>query len=266
MSILSPSVAVVTGANRGIGAEIARQLAHKGFLVFVGCRQLHDGDVVASSIRAAGGQARALALDVSDPASILAAVESVSAQVGQIDALVNNAGIALEGFNLDIVRRTLAVNFYGAERATFAFLPLLARQGKVVMVSSGMADRSALGPSLRARFSTPLSRAELHALLADFEQSVATGQHRAHGWPQSAYRVSKLALNVLCETLSRELADDPRDLVINACCPGWVKTDMGGPSADRSVEEGADTPVWLATLPADGPRGGFFRDRAVASW
>lgn len=266
MSKPSQPVAVVTGANRGIGAEIARQLAQQGFFVFVASRHPHDGEIVAAALRASGGHAKALALDVTDAASVARAAETVRGEVGQIDVLVNNAGVALEGFNLDVVQRTLAVNFYGAARTTDAFLPLLAAHGKVVMVSSGMADRGALGPSLRTQFSQPLSRAELFALVQQFEQAVATGHHRAQGWPQSAYRVSKMALNVLTETLTRELADDPRQLLVNACCPGWVRTDMGGPSADRSVEEGADTPVWLATLPKGGPRGGFFRDRAVASW
>ena len=132
------------------------------------------------------------------------------------------------------------------------------------MVSSGMADRSALIRRCAPAFPPP-SRAELHALLADFEQSVATGQHRSHGWPQSAYRVSKLALNVLCETLSRDLADDPRDLVINACCPGWVKTDMG--TERRSQRRRRRRHAGLAGDAARrrSPRW-FFRDCAVASW
>lgn len=266
MSNQPQPVAVVTGASRGIGKEIALQLARQGVYVFVGCRTHSDGEAVAAMIRAQGGNAAAVSLDVTDADSVAAAAQLVQSQVQQIDVLVNNAGVAIDGFNLDVVQKTLAVNFYGAQQTTDAFLPLLRSHGRIVMLSSGMGDRSALGPKLRARFMSPMTRAELTALLAEFEQAVAVGQHRAKGWPQSAYRVSKIALNVLTETLARDLATDPRKLLVNSCCPGWVRTDMGGPVAEREIDEGADTPVWLAMLPADGPTGGFFRDRAIAEW
>ncbi len=266
MSNHAQQVALVTGANRGIGAEIARQLARQGVYVFVGCRSLADGVAVASSIGTQGGKATAVSLDVTSADSVSAAVQVVASEVGDIDILVNNAGVALDGFNLEVVQKTLAVNFFGAQRTTDAFLPLLRPHGRIVMVSSGMADRSVLGPKLRARFAALFRRADLAAQLSAFEQAVATGQHRQQGWPQSAYRVSKIALNVLTEVLVQELASDSRKLLVNSCCPGWVRTDMGGPAAEREIDEGADTPVWLATLPADGPTGGFYRDRAIAEW
>jgi carbonyl reductase 1 len=259
-------LALVTGASRGIGAETARQLARHGYLVLVGARELSAGESVAEEIRLQGGQAHAVSLDVAYPQSVAAAVKGVRERFAGLDALINNAGVALSGFNHAVVKQTLAVNFYGAMQVTDGFLPLLHPHGRIVMLSSGMADRSVLGPDLRSRFSKPLSRAELTSLVEEFAQAVADGTHSRLGWPSSAYRISKMALNVLTETLAREQQHDPRRLLINACCPGWVKTDMGGEQADRSIEEGAETPVWLAMLPPDGPSGGFFRDRAAASW
>ncbi|MEO7328550.1 MAG: SDR family oxidoreductase, partial [Minicystis sp.] len=120
---------------------------------------------------------------------------------------------------------------------------------------------------LRSRLKAPdLGREELLALMRSFVAAVAAGRHRAEGWPSSAYRVSKMGLNALTAILGRELAEDPRGILCNAACPGWVRTAMGGAGAPRSVEEGAETPVHLALLPADGPQGSVLRDREVVTW
>jgi len=246
-------IAVVTGANRGIGAAIAADLRRNGLRVVATSREPREGFEPLDVTRAEAIDAFAAALQSREP--------------GGIDAIVNNAGTSLDGFNADVARRTLDANFFGAMRVTDALLPLLRPGGRIVMVSSAMGELSSVGPELRTRFLDPaLARDELVALMEAFVRDVAAGEHARRGWPSSAYRVSKVGMNALTRVLARDLADDPRRILVNAACPGWVKTRMGGPSAPRSVEEGADTPVWLALLPEGGPTGGFFRDRRRVAW
>jgi NAD(P)-dependent dehydrogenase (short-subunit alcohol dehydrogenase family) len=219
-------VALVSGTSRGIGAEIARQLATEhGFLVFAGARNPSDVETVDGI--------EPIELDVTDQAAIDAARERIEADPGRLDALVNNAGvygdpIGAADYDLERAHEVLEVNTFGPWRLTQAFLPLLRRSEhpRVVNVSSG------------------------------------AGQLSDMNGGRAAYRLSKAALNAL----SRTLASDERWLKVNTMCPGWVRTDMGGSAAPRSVEKGADTAVWLATLPDDGPSGGFFRDRRPIPW
>jgi NAD(P)-dependent dehydrogenase (short-subunit alcohol dehydrogenase family) len=221
-------VALVSGANRGIGAEIARQLAaDHGFLVFAGAR---DPSEVAE-----GEGVTAVELDVTDQRTVDAAGATIDADVGRLDALVNNAAVygGPEGVaEYDLVRahEVIETNLFGPWRLAQAFLPLLraSDRPRIVNVSSG------------------------------------AGQLAEMNGGRAAYRVSKAGLNAL----TRTLASDERGsgLLVNTMCPGWVRTDMGGEAATRSVEEGADTAVWLATLPEDGPTGGFFRDRKPIPW
>ena len=219
-------VALVSGASRGIGAEIARELAaDHGFLVFAGAR---DPDDVEPR-----DQVEPISLDVTDQVSVGTARGRVEAEVGRLDALINNAGVygdptGVAGYDLDRAHEVLEVNTFGPWRLIEAFLPLLRKSDgpRVVNVSSG------------------------------------AGQLSDMNGGRAAYRLSKAALNAL----TRTLASDERWLKVNAMCPGWVRTDMGGSAAPRSVGEGADTAVWLATLPNDGPTGGFFRDRKPIPW
>jgi len=226
--------ALVSGGNRGIGREVARQLAGLGYRVVIGSRDLAKGEDVAREL---GEHVRAVQLDVTDENSIVRAVASVAADPGRLDVLVNNAGITGGGWstnavdaNLDEVRKTLDTNLFGAWRLTEEALPLMRGNGygRIVNISSGM------------------------------------GQLSDMGGHSPGYRVSKTGLNVLTRMLTAELADE--NILVNSVCPGWVRTDMGTQSARRSVEKGAETPVWLATLPDDGPRGGFFRDREPIPW
>ena len=236
--------AVVTGANRGLGQEIAKQLAARG---------LH---VVPTSREPKSGYAT---LDVADRASIDAFARS-QASAG-VDVLVNNAGASFDGFDASVAARTLAVNFFGAMHLTDALLPSMRSGARVVMVSSGMGKLSRLGPALRAGFDDPaLTRAGLLDLLAGFVRDVGAGTHERHGWPSNAYAVSKIGMNALARVMARELAGDPRGILVNSADPGWVRTRMGGRGAPSSVEDGAKTPVYLALLPAGGPSGGFFAD------
>ncbi|HEU4980714.1 MAG TPA: SDR family oxidoreductase [Solirubrobacterales bacterium] len=221
-------VALVSGASRGIGAEIARQLAaDHGFRVFAGARNPFD-------VEAEEG-IEPIELDVTDQASIDTARERVEADPGRLDVLVNNAGIyggyeSVGEYDLDRAHEVIETNLFGAWRLAQAFLPLLRESGhgRIVNVSSG------------------------------------AGQLSEMNGGAAAYRVSKSGLNALTRILSED--EGSAGILANSICPGWVRTDMGGAGARRSVEEGADTAVWLATLPDDGPTGGFFRDREPIPW
>jgi NAD(P)-dependent dehydrogenase (short-subunit alcohol dehydrogenase family) len=219
-------VALVSGASRGIGAEIARELAaDHGFLVFAGARDPDDVE------RSEGIEP--IRLDVTDRATIDDVRKQIESEAGRLDALVNNAGvygdpIGAADYDLGRAHEVLEVNTFGPWRLIEAFLPLLraSESPRIVNVSSG------------------------------------AGQLSDMNGGRAAYRVSKAALNAL----TRTLASDERWVKVNTMCPGWVRTDMGGSAAPRSVEEGADTAVWLATLPDDGPTGGFFRNRKPIPW
>src|SRR5439155_14724347 len=227
--------ALITGANKGIGYEVARQLAAKGFHVFVGARNSSAGHAAAEVIAKNGGKATFLEIDVSDNASVSDAVREFSKIADHLDVLINNAGIMVDGDDAilkitdDTFRKTLETNTLGALHTTRAFEPLLAKSKtpRVVNVSSG-------GGQL-------------------------TGG--AAGWAP-AYCISKTALNGVTSQLATAL---PK-FAINSVCPGWVRTDMGGRNATRSVEEGADTIVWLASDAPQNLTGKFLRDRKEIPW
>jgi NAD(P)-dependent dehydrogenase (short-subunit alcohol dehydrogenase family) len=242
--------AVVTGANRGIGEAIAAELRQRGLRVVPTSREPRRDFVT---------------LDVTRAEQVAALATQLAAE-GGVDVLVNNAGVSLDGFDERVVRRTLDANFLGAMHVTDALLPSMRPGGRIVMVSSGLGSLTGVRGELRARFEDArLTREALLALVEEFPRDVATGVHDRHGWPSSAYRVSKIAMNALVRVMARELEGDPRRILVNAADPGWVRSRMGGRSAPRSLEHGARTPVWLALLPEGGPTGGFFRDEhAVA--
>ena len=253
-------IAVVTGTSRGIGRAIAKQLADRGMRVIATSRDETKGKKTADELGL-----EFFPLDVSQPKMLDALAKHVEAD--GVDVLVNNAGVALDGFDAAVVRRTVDVNFFGAVRTTDRLLPMMRPGGRIVMVSSGMGELACLGKELRDRFRNPLlQRDELMALATQFGDDVAKKRHEKNGWPSNAYRVSKVALNAFVRILARELTDDARMIKVNAACPGWVRTDMGGASAPRTPDDGAKTPVWLATLPEDGAMGGFFRDEHALPW
>jgi NAD(P)-dependent dehydrogenase (short-subunit alcohol dehydrogenase family) len=225
-------IALVTGANRGIGREVARQLAQRGYEVIVSARDGAKASATAAELAGeTGGSVTALQLDVADPASIARAAASVHAVPGRLDVLVNNAGVGSDfgvagvAPDFEKIQAALDTNFFGAYRLTIALLDLLraSEHPRIVNVSSGMGGVAEMG-----------------------------------GW-SPGYRVSKAALNAMTRILSTELAGE--GFLINSACPGFVKTDMGGPmGAQKPVQDGAAGIVWLAALPDDGPTGGFFRD------
>lgn len=227
--------ALITGANKGIGHEVARQLAAKEFHVFVGARNAKAGRKAAEQISNQGGKAMFLEIDVTDAGSVTRAAQEYAKIEDHLDVLVNNAGIIVDGDNAvlegsdDLFRKTLETNTLGPLRVTRAFVRLLekSKAPRVINVSSG-------GGQL-------------------------TGG--ADGWAP-AYCISKTALNGVTVQLAAALPN----FAVNSMCPGWVRTEMGGENASRSVEEGADTIVWLASEAPQDLSGKFLRDRKEISW
>ena len=224
-------IILVSGGNRGIGKEICRQLAYMGHTVYLGSRDIRAGESVADSLK---GNVIPVRLDVTNEEDIRAAYSKIEADQGRLDVLINNAGIyigskGLRNPDLKAIRDTFEANFFGPIHMNSIFLPLLknSNQGRIINISSGM------------------------GALKDL-----TGGY-------AGYRLSKTGLNAQTILLANELSGD--GIRVNSMCPGWVRTDMGGAGASRSVEKGAETAVWLATE-KDIPTGKFFRDKKVIPW
>lgn len=234
--MMNQKVALVTGANRGIGFETVRQLLKRGYKTILTSRNEERGRSAMEKLEAFGGMLHYLGLDVVDDQSVLDAATSVERDFGRLDILVNNAAINYDTWqkavdaDLDQVRETLNVNLLGPWRMCQAFLPLMRKNGygRIVNVSSESGSMAEMGGG------TP------------------------------AYGVSKAALNALTIKLGAELRGT--GVLVNSVCPGWVRTEMGGPGAPRSPEKGTETIIWLAELPANGPTGKFFRDKRELSF
>ena len=255
-------VAVVTGGNRGLGLETCRELGRRGYRVVLASRREAAGRRAAAELARGGVTAEPWPLDLADQASIAAFAARAGSERLAVDALVNDAGVYHERLDARTARESVAVNFLGPLRLTDALSPRLAAGARVVMVSSGMGELSGLPEGLRRRLEAPQGREALVRLLEGFAGEVERGEHRdSHAL---AYRVSKAGLNALTRLLAAELR--PRGVLVNAVCPGWVRTEMGGPGATRELGEGAAGIVWAATLPPDGPSGGFFRDGRPIPW
>jgi NAD(P)-dependent dehydrogenase (short-subunit alcohol dehydrogenase family) len=238
----TPLVALVTGANRGIGLAVCRRLAKAGYQTILTARDGGKAGAAARALAADGCDVSTAILDVTSERSIRAAGLDIIERFGHVDVLVNNAGILVAGdidvegdagvlqTSTDDLRRTFDTNVFGAAAVSRAFIPGMIehRYGRVVNVSS------------------------------------TAGQLATMGTYAPAYSMSKAALNALTRQLAA--ATKGTGVLVNSACPGWVRTDMGGPNAPRSVDQGADTIVWLATLPDDGPTGGFFSDRKEIDW
>lgn len=256
-------VALVTGANRGLGLETCNQLRVEGFRVILTGRRESEGRAAGHQLDPSGKDISYHSLDVTDPGSLSALVSDFSRLAPRLDVLVNNAGVGLEGSDPETARRTIAVNYVGPRDVTDVLLPFMPPGSRVTMVSSGLGELSYLGRGLRPRFEDPsLTRSGLDALVAKYLTDVESGDRKRAGWP-SAYSVSKVALNALTRVLARDLSS--RGISVNAVCPGWVRTDMGGRGAPRSIPVGARSIVLGVTLPPDAT-GGFYRDGKRIPW
>ena len=231
----SKKIAVVSGANRGIGFEVCRQLAGRGFKVLLTARDPAKGKATCKRLSKQGLDVLFHQLDPTDARSIEDLARYLEKEFGKLDVLVNNAGVLLPedkaatDVDADTVRKTLEINVVAVLALSQAMIPLMRKHGgRIVNISSNL------------------------AALTDMDG----------GYP--AYRISKTALNAITRVLAAELA--ATKIQVNSMSPGWVRTDMGGEGAPLSVEQGADTVTWLATLPDDGPTGGFFRERKPISW
>ena len=230
--------ALVTGANKGIGREIARQLAKRDHIVWLGCRDEGRGRRAEEELRAEGLDVHFVQLDIDDDASVRAAAALIEQRTPELNVLINNVGIETRSGarpseeDLDAIRTTFDTNVFGTIRATQAFLPLVRRSdgGRIVMMSSAMGSIT---------------------LTEDMK-------FPTFGLDAMGYSASKAALNMFVVKLAKELMSE--GIKVNAACPGAVQTDMGGPVASRTVEQGSAIAVRLATLDWMGPTGGFFHD------
>ena len=228
-------IALVTGANRGIGLEVVRQLARLGFTSVLTARDGRKAEEAARALTGEGLKVVPVRLDVTDPQSVEAAARFVGERFGRLDVLVNNAAVLYDSWqraetaSFDTVREAFETNTLGAWRVAQAFIPLLRRsgRGRIVNVSSESGSLASMGGG------TP------------------------------AYSVSKAALNAFTRVLAAELRG--AGVLVNAVCPGWVATDMGG-AGGRPVADGAASVLWAVDLPDDGPTGGFFRDGRPLPW
>ncbi len=235
--------ALVTGANRGIGLAITQGLAEEGYHVFMGVRDMERGQAALDSLYASGVRGlELLEVNVSDEASIHAAAQRLAQKDHALHVLVNNAGVFMDVFGEvnaltvtpDVITKTFEVNTLGPLLVMRAFAPVLEKAAtpshpaQVINISSGMGQLSEMGGG------------------------------------SLAYRISKTALNAVTRVFADELAE--RHIVVNAMCPGWVHTDMGGATAPRTPEQGAETAIWLACGGAGAASGGFYRDKMMIAW
>lgn len=241
MNNRNKKIALITGANKGIGFEIARQLARLGHTVLIGARYPQRGEAAAQTLQAEGLDAAFLQIDAINQETIDAAAKKIEKEYEKLDVLVNNAAIAQDNappsqLDIEILRRTYETNVFGLFAITKAMIPLLLKSeaGRIVNMSSGA--------GLFKETSSPDWRPE---------------------WVSIAYATSKSAVNAMTIQFALELRET--NIKVNAANPGYTLTDMS-PEGERTVEQGAIAPVRLATLPADGPTGGFFDENGLVPW
>uniref|UniRef100_A0A3P8SVY2 carbonyl reductase (NADPH) n=1 Tax=Amphiprion percula TaxID=161767 RepID=A0A3P8SVY2_AMPPE len=275
---MSTRVAVVTGSNKGIGLAIVRALCRlfQGD-VYLTARDLGRGEEAVKSLSSEGLNPKFHQLDVNDLNSIRATAEYFKEKYGGVDVLVNNAGVAFKDSDPSPfavqAEVTLKTNFFAARDMLSHFLPLIRPGGRVVNVSSSLGSNALkkCSSDLQQRLrGDDITEDELAGLMQRFVDEAKKGEHKQGGWPDTAYGVSKMGLTVLTVIQARRLSKErPNDeILVNACCPGWVRTDMAGDKAPKSPDEGAITPVYLALLPpgATEPHGKFVSDKEVQPW
>ncbi|OCT93787.1 carbonyl reductase [NADPH] 1 isoform X1 [Xenopus laevis] len=272
-------VAVVTGGNKGIGLAIVRALCKqfKGD-VYLTARDPKLGEEAVRALKEKEGLSPLFhQLDINNLQSIRTLGSFLKEKYGGIDVLINNAGIAFKGADptpfgtqADV---TLKTNFFATRDICNELLPQIKPHGRVVNVSSMLSSSALKGcsPELQKVFrSDTITEEELVTLMEKFVEDAKKGVHQKEGWPNTAYGVSKVGVTVISRIQARELNEKRKNdgILLNACCPGWVKTDMAGPKAPKSPDEGAETPVYLALLPsnADSPHGELVSEKKVVPW
>ncbi|GAM84135.1 hypothetical protein ANO11243_021270 [Dothideomycetidae sp. 11243] len=285
-------VAVVTGANKGIGLAIVRQLAlqypkssfHNGsFLIYLTARsaergaeavktlnqdpKLRDAKVLAEH----GGQTtiKFSELDISKTTSIREFKDFLHKQHPDgIDILINNAGIAMQGFDKDVVKQTLETNYYGTLEATQTLLPIIKPGGRLVNLGSMAGHLSKYSDSVRRAFidASETGVPEMTSMMEAFKKAVSEGNEKEQGWPSAAYAVSKAGIIGMTHAVAKEQAANDKKILINSCCPGYVVTDMTKNKGAKQPDEGAMTPVLLALGDIQGSNGKFWQHEKVIEW
>ena len=301
MSPPASRTALVTGANKGIGLAIVRNLALQypssalsqngtvPLLIYLTARDQQRGEAALASLEedATLKKAKALArdgglstikyrpLDISKEESIQAMSDFLSSETegggeGSLDVVVNNAGIALQGFDADVVRTTLHTNYTNTTLAVRKFIPLLRKSrsgGRLVNVTSMSGElNSKYSHAIASKFRATKSVAEVDDLISSFKAAVEKGTHKEDGWPSAAYAVSKSGVTAMTRAIAREEKEAGSGVLVNCCCPGWVKTDMTKGAGYKSVDQGAMTPVMLALGEIGGVEGEYWQHEKVKRW
>ncbi|XP_056021918.1 carbonyl reductase [NADPH] 1-like [Ostrea edulis] len=274
---MSKKVAVVTGSNKGIGYAIVRGLC-KQFDgdVYLTARKEELGQEAIKSLNSEGLSPKFHQLDITDQASIDRLRDFLKSNYGGLDILVNNAGMAYKQASTapfaEQAEVTNNTNYFGTLAVCEAMFPLLRPHARVVNVSSIFSTFTIKKCSneVKEKFlNKKLTTKELSGLMNDFIQAAKNGNHTSKGYPDSAYGMSKVGVSALSEIQHRQLSADPReDVIVNACCPGFVDTDMSSHKGRKTIDQGADTPVYLALLPpgSKSPAGNFVSEREIKNW
>ncbi|KAF2130858.1 carbonyl reductase [Dothidotthia symphoricarpi CBS 119687] len=284
------TVGIVTGANKGIGLAIVRQLAlqypksplsNGSFLIYLTARDQGRGEAAvkdlqqdaqlkqAKALQADGGpsEIKFRALDITDEESVKSFVAHLKQTHSDgINFIINNAGIAMEGFNANVVKTTLHCNYYSTLQTCHSILPLLKPHGRIVNLGSMSGHLSKYSPEIRDRFLASKSEDDVSSIMQDFASAVEAGKEKDAGFPSAAYAVSKAGLIGGSRALARVLKESGSSVLVNSCCPGYVNTDMTKGNGTKTPDEGALTPVLLAIQDIQGRTGEFWQNEKAIEW
>ncbi|KAF1852175.1 carbonyl reductase [Cucurbitaria berberidis CBS 394.84] len=283
-------IGVVTGANKGVGLAIVRQLAlqypksplnNGSFLIYLTARDQGRGEAAvkaleqdaqlksAKALKADGGlsEIKFHALDITDSGSIKTFADQLKQTHGDgVDFVINNAGIAMEGSNAQVVKTTLGCNYYSTLEACHAFIPLLKSTGRIVNLASMSGHLNKYSDEVRNRFLASKTEDDVTSIMKDFASAVEAGREKEAGFPSAAYAVSKAGMIGGTRALARSEKEKGSSLLINSCCPGYVNTDMTKGNGTKSPDEGAQTPVMLAIQDIKGHTGLFWQNEKQLEW